>query len=201
MSIIPESFFARPTLTVARELLGQRLVRELGEKRLSGLIVETEAYIGVNDSASHASKGRTSRTEVMFGPPGYTYIYLIYGMYHLLNLVTEQNEFPAAVLIRAIDPQTGISAMQTHRAATNRRPVARKNLTNGPGKLCQALCIDRGLNNKPIFKPDQLWIEFADPISPRDVMCGPRIGIGYAQVDDQAAAWRFWMRDNMFVSK
>ena len=201
MSIIPEDFFARPTLTVARELLGQRLVRDLGEKRLSGLIVETEAYIGVTDSASHASKGRTSRTEIMFGPPGYTYIYLIYGMYHLLNLVTEEIEFPAAVLIRAIDPQTGIPTMQTLRAATNRRPVARKNLTNGPGKLCQALCIDRDLNHTPIFEPDQLWVEFADPISPRDVVSGPRIGIGYAQADDQTAPWRFWIRDNMFVSK
>ena len=201
MSVVPADFFARPTLTVARELLGKRLVRDLGEKQLSGLIVETEAYIGLTDTASHASRGRTPRTEVMFGAPGYTYIYLIYGMHHLLNLVTEQMEFPAAVLIRAIEPQTGILMMQTHRAAPNRRPVARQNLTNGPGKLCQALRIDRDLNQKPIFEPDRLWVEFAEPVSPGDVMCGPRIGIGYAQAGDQAAPWRFWIQDNVFVSK
>ena len=118
--MINRDFFVRPTLTVARALLGQRLVRETDGRRLGGLIVETEAYIGFDDTACHASKGRTSRTEVMFGPPGQTYVYLIYGMYHMLNLVTEPVDFPAAVLIRAIEPLEGIELMQRHRRQTSR---------------------------------------------------------------------------------
>ena len=106
MTIIQPDFYARPTLTVARELLGQRLVRQLDGQRLSGLIVETEAYIGPGDSASHAYGQRNSgRAGVMFGPPGRTYVYFIYGMYFMLNIVTEPESFPAAVLIRAIEPQ------------------------------------------------------------------------------------------------
>ena len=139
--MIDRVFFIRPTLIVARALLGQRLVREIDGQRLSGLIVETEAYIGFDDTASHASKGRTARTEVMFGPPGQTYVYLIYGMYHMLNLVTEPVDFPAAVLIRAIEPLEGIEFMQRHRRQTT---IA--NLTNGPGKLCQALAINQAFN-------------------------------------------------------
>jgi DNA-3-methyladenine glycosylase len=115
MTIIERDFFSRPTLTVARELVGQRLVREIDSRRLSGLIVETEAYIGPHDSANHASRGRTVRTEVMFGPPGYTYIYFVYGMHFMLNLVTEPEGFPAAVLIRAVEPVEGLEIMQSQR--------------------------------------------------------------------------------------
>jgi DNA-3-methyladenine glycosylase len=197
MMIIPTDFFSRPTLTVARALLGQRLVREVDGIRLSGLIVETEAYIGPADSANHASKGRTPRTAVMFGPPGRAYIYLIYGMYHMLNFVTEPDGFPAAVLIRAIEPDEGRAMMQAN------RPAARKsvNLTNGPGKLCQALQIDAGLNNFDVTLGQNLWLE-STSLPPDDIIAtGPRIGIGYAAPQDQAAPWRFWLQPNRFVSR
>ncbi|HEX5647819.1 MAG TPA: DNA-3-methyladenine glycosylase, partial [Nitrospira sp.] len=100
---IPRAFFNRPTLTVARSLVGKYLVREHGKGTIAGKIIEVEAYIGSNDKACHASKGRTGRTDVMFGPAGVAYVYLIYGMYHCLNVVTEREEFPAAVLIRAVE--------------------------------------------------------------------------------------------------
>jgi DNA-3-methyladenine glycosylase len=125
-------FYARDTLTVARELLGQRLVRVMEDgQRLAGIIVETEAYIGEEDQACHASHGRTPRNAVMYGPAGFAYIYFIYGMYYCLNVVTEQEGFPAAVLIRAIEPTEGIPRMQAYRQG---RPL--HELTNGPGKLC-----------------------------------------------------------------
>lgn len=197
MSILGVEFFARPTLTVARELLGQHLVREIDGQRLNGLIVETEAYIGREDSACHCSKGRTPRTEVMFGPPARTYVYLIYGMYYMLNLVTEPEGFPAAVLIRAVEPLAGLEAMQS------RRPRVSKtiNLTNGPGKLCRAFGIDSNLHNWNVSLGQTLWLEPGHPPSDTAVATGPRIGIAYARPEDRAAPWRFWLRDNLFVSK
>lgn len=189
-------FFARPTLTVARELLGQRLVRQVDGQRLSGVIVETEAYIGPDDSACHASKGHTPRTTVMFGPPGRAYVYLIYGMYHMLNLVTEAEDFPAAVLIRAIEPLEGIEPMQARRG--RQRGI---HLTNGPGKLCAALAINRQLNGQSLSPATGLWLEAAPPVAPADIAAGPRIGIDYATPADRAALWRFWLRGNRFVSK
>ncbi len=201
MTILRQDFFSRPTLTVARELLGQRLVREIDEQRLCGRIVETEAYIGLDDTACHASKGRTPRTEVMFGPAGYAYVYLIYGMYHMLNFITEQEGFPAAVLIRAIEPLQGLEFMQVRRQKKNHRPVKTVNLTNGPGKLCQALGVDKNLNRWNVTTGQKLWLE-ADETTPDDVVAiGPRSGIGYAASQDQLAPWRFWVRGNQFVSK
>ena len=149
------------------------------------------------DSANHASKGRTPRTEVMFGPPGRAYVYLIYGMYHMLNIVTEPAGFPAAVLIRAIEPVEGIAAMQAY------RPTARNtiNLTNGPGKLCQALGLDTSLNNFDVTQGRQLWLEATDTLPDDVVAAGPRVGIGYAAPQDQAAPWRFRIRDNKFGSR
>lgn len=199
MTIIERDFFARPTLVVARELLGQRLIREVNGQRLNGLIVETEAYIGPDDTASHASKGRTPRTETMFGPPAQTYVYLIYGMYYMLNIVTEQVDFPAAVLIRAIEPLEGIETMRINRRQHNAKSMA--NLTNGPGKLCQALHIDRTLHNWDVSCGQQLWLESGEPLAERAIAAGPRVGIDYARASDRAAPWRFWLRDNRFVSK
>lgn len=201
--IIERDFFARPTLAVARELLGQRLVRELDGQRLSGLIVETEAYVGPTDSASHAYLGRNAgRAQVMFGSPGCAYIYLIYGMYFMLNLVTEPEGFPAAVLIRAIEPQEGITAMQANR----RPPLALTpprltQLTSGPGKLCQALGIDKTLNGWDLTQGQKLWLEPGAPPPPEAIATGSRIGIDYAQPEDRAAPWRFWVQDNKFISK
>ncbi len=197
MTTIERVFFARSTLTVARDMLGQHLVREVDGQRLSGRIVETEAYVGSHDSASHASKGRTRRTEVMFGPPGYAYIYLIYGIYYMLNLVTEREDFPAAVLIRAIEPLEGIETMQA------RRPHITKatHLTNGPGKLCQALAIDKRLHHWDVTLGQKLWLEPGQPLPGPAVATGPRIGIAYAQAEDRAALRRFWVQGNRFVSK
>ncbi len=194
--VLSDDFFARPTLTVARDLLGQRLVRQIDGQRLSGIIVETEAYIGPGDTACHASKGRTPRTEVMFGPAGRAYVYLIYGMYHMLNLVTEAEGFPAAVLIRALEPVDGVAHMQS------RRKLARSdNLTNGPGKLCRALAIDLALNNWPVTAGESLWLEPGAPVPPASIAAGPRIGINYARPEDRAAPWRFWIRGSRAVSR
>lgn len=197
MSILQRDFFARPTLTVARQLLGKILVREIDGQRLSGRIVETEAYIGPHDTACHASKGRTPRTEVMFGPAGYTYIYLIYGMYHMLNFITEQEAFPAAVLVRAIEPIEGVGMMRAHR----QKSMPNINLTNGPGKLCQALGVNKNLNRWDITTGRRLWLETGNHSDEFSIATGPRIGIGYAAPKDQTAPWRFWMQGNRFVSR
>jgi DNA-3-methyladenine glycosylase len=198
MPVLNQNFYAQPTLTVARKLLGQRLVREIDGKRLSAQIVETEAYVGPTDTACHASKGRTPRTEVMFGPPGRAYVYLVYGMHSMLNLVTETENFPAAVLIRAVEPVAGVGIMQANRPLKNPQP---KNLTNGPGKLCQALAVDRTLNNWDVTLGQTLWVEQSEFVVDDLVATGPRIGIDYAEPKDRDAPWRFWIVGNGFVSK
>lgn len=137
---LPRRFYDRDTLLVARELLGKRLVRVLRGKRLSGIIVETEAYIGEEDKASHAARGRTLRNQVMYGPPGHAYIYFVYGMHYCLNVVAEREGFAAAVLLRALVPQEGDEDM------LRRRSGRKDTLADGPAKLCQALAIDRRLN-------------------------------------------------------
>lgn len=182
---LKRSFFARDTVTVARDLLGRRLVRNLDGERLSGLIVETEAYVGESDTACHASRGCTPRTRVMYGPPGHYYVYLIYGMYHMLNIVTAAEGQPEAVLIRALWPQEGVARMRELRGG-----VSPKRLADGPGKLCQALAIDRRLNGEPV-DGDELWLEQGVVVPEEKVLTSPRIGIGYASEEDQARHWRF----------
>lgn len=199
MAVLERDFFDRPTLTVARALLGHRLVREVEGQRLSGLIVETEAYIGPEDTASHASKGRTPRTEIMFGPAGYTYVYFIYGTHYMLNLTTEGAGFPAAVLIRAIEPQEGVAWMQRRRQKPERPPLKPVALTNGPGKLCQALDIDSRLNKWDVTLGQTLWLEPGELIA--EVATGPRIGVDYAAPEHRLAPWRFWVAGNRFVSR
>ena len=209
VTILQPDFYNRPTLIVARDLLGQRLVRELDGQRVSGLIVETEAYSGPDDSASHAYLKRNSgRAGVMFGPPGRSYVYFIYGMYFMLNIVTEAEDFPAAVLIRAIEPQEGVELMHTNRFSPHPLPAASPlrvpsppRLTNGPAKLCQALKIDRKLNNWDLTLGQALWLESAPAVPADAIATGPRVGIDYAQPEDRTAPWRFWLRGNKFVSK
>lgn len=196
MSRLNRDFFARDTLTVARELLGQRLVRVLNGRRLAGRIVETEAYIGDGDEACHASRGRTRRNATMFGPPGHAYVYFIYGMYHCLNAVTEHDGYPAAVLIRALEPLTGLEAM---RARRDGRPDTE--LTSGPGKLCMALEIDRGFDGADLCAPDaRLFVEAGKPVPDGAIAAGPRVGV---RGDETAlnAPWRFYVRDNRHVSR
>jgi len=198
-TILPKKFFAQSGLTVAKALLGQRLIRQFNGELLSGLIVETEAYVGLQDTASHAHRGRTPRNEVMFGQPGLIYIYLIYGMYHMLNVITDPVDYPAAVLIRAIEPTVGLSLMHQHRQLKVDHTSTK--VTNGPGKLCQALAIDKSLNQWDATLGQQLWFEQTQPVPDEQIKQGPRININSAAPADQVAPWRFWIKNNRFVSK
>lgn len=174
---LSRTFFERDTLKVARELLGKTLVCRTGGKIFRARITETEAYCGPNDKASHASKGRTFRTLPMFGPPGVLYIYLIYGMYHCLNIVTEREGYPAAVLIRGLEPMS--------------KKLKSADL-NGPGKLCRALGIDRALNGADSITNNKLWIETAPVISPALIQSGRRVGVDYAGAWKRKP-WRFFL--------
>ena len=196
MARLEREFFARDTLRVARDLLGRVLVRVLDGERLSGRIVEVEAYIGEEDQASHARVGRTERNAAMYGPPGHAYVYLIYGVHHCLNLVTEREGFPAAVLVRALEPLEGIERMRALRAG---RPD--RQLTSGPGRLCQALAIDRRFDGADLCAPDSLlFLEEGKPVSEHSIAAGPRVGV---RGDEAAlrAPWRFYLRGNPYVSR
>lgn len=194
---LTRDFYTRSnTLLVARELLGKLLVVPTPDgERVSGIIVETEAYHGPLDKASHAyAHRRTPRTESMFGMGGTVYVYFIYGMYHQFNVVTHIEGEPSAVLIRALEPQEGLDVMRL------RRPVKPEtNLTNGPGKLCKALGIDRRLDRASLLG-DEVWIEEFRSIKPRQIATGPRIGLGQAE-EYLSKPWRFWVKDNPFVSR
>ena len=156
---LPVAFYARDTQTVARELLGQRLVRVIEGRRLSGLICETEAYRGADDEASHAYR-RTRRSEIMYGPAGRAYVYFIYGMYHCLNAVTEGDAQPGAVLLRAIYPDEGVEWMRAQRG-----DVSDARLTDGPGKLCRALSISKAQNGVDLTTDPELFIEAGAPVA------------------------------------
>jgi len=187
---LKRGFFEKPTLEVAKKLLGKYLVVQGGKKLLSGKIVEAEAYIGKNDPASHAFAGMTQRTKLMFGEPGYTYIYLTYGMYYCLNFVTEKKGFPAAVLIRAVEPKEGVDLM-----LKRRRVRKSENLTNGPGKLCLAFGLDKRLNGVDLCS-DVIWVEDRGEI-PQRVVSTSRVGIK----EGREKKWRFYIPENGFVSK
>jgi DNA-3-methyladenine glycosylase len=187
---LDRKFYNRPTLKVAKELLGKYLVTQKDGHLLSGKIVETEAYIGFKDPASHAYRGMTPRNEVMFGDPGYAYVYLTYGMHHCLNLVTEKKGYPAAVLIRALQPAEGIELMKKRRGRQNF-----KNLTSGPAKLCQALGIDRNLNGADLCS-DIIFVEDRGEVVER-IASSSRIGIN----EGKKKNWRFFIEKNEFVSR
>ena len=173
--ILPQSYFNRATLVVARSLVGKYLVRKNGKGTMAAKIIEVEAYVGPHDRACHASKGRTPRTDVLFGRPGISYVYLIYGMYHCLNVVTEQAEFPAAVLIRAVEIEG--------------------ELIDGPGRLCRVLDIDRSLNRIDMTTGEHLWFENRGvKISRGKVGTFPRIGVDYAG-EWAKKLWRFRVVD------
>jgi DNA-3-methyladenine glycosylase len=187
-------FYDRPTLEVARDLLGKILVRRLSRASLAGRIVETEAYIGSEDLACHASRGRTSRNEIMFGPPGHAYVFLIYGVWSCLNVVTERVGFPAAVLIRAIEPLEGLARMREHRGGVQ----SVNEIGSGPGKLTRALAIDRAENGARL-DGRRLWIE--DRGGARGpILSSPRIGVDYAG-EWSRKPWRFFEADNPSVSR
>lgn len=175
--ILPRAYFQRPTLQVARSLLGKYLVRRNGRKTLAGRIVEVEAYIGTEDRACHATKGRTARTEVMFGPAGVSYVYLVYGMHHCFNIVTERIGFPSAVLVRAVENTDA------------------RTLIDGPGRVCRFLAIDRRLNRVDLTAGGALWVEDrGERVVRSSVSTGRRIGVDYAG-KWAAKPWRFRLKN------
>ncbi len=187
---LDRKFYDRPTLLVAQELLGKYLVVQKDGYNLSGKIVETEAYIGFKDPASHAYRGMTPRNEIMFGDPGYTYVYITYGMHHCLNLVTERNGYPAAVLIRALEPTDGVELMKKRRGRQNL-----KDLTSGPAKLCKALDVDRKLNGADLCS-EIIYVEDRGEVVKR-ITSSSRIGIK----EGKKKNWRFYIKNNEFVSR
>ncbi len=136
----------------------------------------------------------------MFGPPGFAYVYFTYGIHWMLNVVTEEEGFPAAVLLRAIQPVDGVEAMRALRQAKG-KPRSDQDLTSGPARLTQALAVDKTFYGADLTTNGELWLEPGDTVSDDDVACGPRIGITYAAEKDRLAPWRFWVRDNLYVSR
>jgi len=184
--ILPSKFYSRPTLTVARGLLGARLVRILNGVELVGLITETEAYIGEQDLACHAKAGLTPRTAPMYGTPGYAYVYFTYGNHWMLNAVTEREGFPAAVLIRAIQPIEGIEVMMERRKGGD---------TFGPGKLTQAMGITKSQNNVNLTEAGSgLWIETGQVVPDKSVTIVPRVGLNKTPQPWLSKPWRFLVK-------
>ncbi len=194
---LPREFYLRSdTLTVARELLGKLIVvpDQTGE-RMSGMIVETEAYLGLTDQAAHSYGGRrTPRNEVMYGLAGHAYVFFVYGIYNQFNVVTGPTDHPHAILVRSVEPVEGIEAMRERRG-----PMKDRNLTSGPGKLCIAFGIDRSFNGENLLA-DHIWLEDHREFSSGEIAAGKRIGIDYAG-EDAEKPWRFWVKENPFVSR
>ena len=191
---LPRTFYLRPVRTVARQLLGKVLVRRIGRITLSGIIVEVEAYNGSDDPASHAFRGRTPRNEIMFGTGGHLYVYFTYGMHFCANVVTGHEGAGSAILLRALEPLGGITAMAHNR---NRPEHAVKALLSGPAKLCQAMKIGRKENGADLCG-NGIWIKdrgFAAP--PRDIAATPRIGI----TQGKEHLWRYVVRESAFLSR
>jgi len=179
-----KEFYNQSALKVAQDLLGCFLMRRIGNEIIRTKIVETEAYEGLRDLASHASRGKTPRNAVMFGEPGLYYVYFTYGMHHMLNVVTGPKDHPAAVLIRAVEPIDELDLK-----------------TNGPARLTKALQIDKKFNEFPAFsKKSELWIESGEKIKKSEIISAKRIGIDYAG-EYKDKLWRFYIKDNKFVSK
>ena len=193
-SALPAEFFNRDPRRVARELLGKLLIRRLGRQILTARIVETEAYLGANDPAAHSSSGRTPRNEVIFGPPGYAYVYFIYGNHYCLNVSCLPDGKAGGVLFRAVEPLTGIAAMAKARDLLA-SPAQR--LTNGPGKLCEALSITREQNGLNLTDPTQPLYLAADDFPQPKVKVTTRIGITKAA----ELKLRYMVPNNPFVSR
>lgn len=199
---LDREFYNRDTLTVAKDLLGQILVHRTEGKILKGIIVETEAYLGVKDKAAHAYGGRrTKRVETMYGPPGRAYVYIIYGMYNCLNTITREEGVPQGVLIRGIEPIEGLEYMALNRFKKPLEELTKyqiKNLTNGPGKLCQAMMIDRSLDKEDL-SGDKLYIKKGEN-KDFNIIEAKRIGIDYAE-EAKDFLYRFYIEGNPNVSR
>lgn len=190
-SPLPLRFFARDVLEVAPALLGQLLVRDEVALR----ITEVEAYRWPGDTACHARAGRTSRNEALWGPPGHAYVYLIYGMHSLLNIVTGADGEAQAVLVRACEPVEGLAVVQERRGSETTKPA----LLAGPGKVGQALGLDTSWSSHPLYLPGGLTVCAGSP--PDEIAVGPRVGIEYAAPEHQALPWRFADAGSRWVTK
>jgi DNA-3-methyladenine glycosylase len=179
---LPRQFYDRDTTQVARELLGKLLVHQAGGVTRIGKIVETEAYLGEHDLAAHSSKGRTRRTEIMYGPPGYAYVYFIYGMYYCVNVVTERAGHASAVLLRAVEPVKNLEGRSC-----------------GPGLLCRAMKIDKALNGHDLLS-DDFFIAAPETAEEVSIVKGPRIGVAYAKHWAKRHL-RFYLKGNPHVSR
>ena len=192
--ILPVSFYSRSTLKVLEDLIGKILVRKSDEGLTSGVIVEAEAYTGEDDPASYAFCGRTKRSEIMYGPPGRAFVHFTYGMHHMLNLVTEREEFPAAILIRALKPREGISLMKK-----KRKTEELINLCSGPAKICQAFGIDRSHNGVSLFSSrSPLFIKEGERRKEgrEELIWKSRIGIR----EGKERLWRAYLKGSPFIS-
>lgn len=194
---LTRSFYSRSASKVARDLLGCVLVHRPPHTTgfLAGRVVETEAYVGERDRACHAHAGRTDRNAVMYGPPGYAYVYFIYGMYDMLNVVCQPEGRPEAVLIRAVEPLEGVASMRRRRGVRHDRDLA-----NGPGKLCRAFGVTRRAHDRIDLTGDILWIEPAPGLDRARIERGPRIGVDYAGAD-ALRPLRFWLAGSPHVSR
>jgi DNA-3-methyladenine glycosylase len=199
------SFYATDPIILARRLLGQRLVRMIRGRRLSGIIVEVEAYLGIPDAAAHTYRGRrTPRNEAMYAEPGTAYVYFTYGMHHCLNVVAGRLDEPVAVLLRALEPIEGIRTMARLRRSHRRpgaRPLTRTDLCSGPARLCEALDIDKSLNGLDLTTDPRLFIEQIQPkpLPDESLVNTPRIGVDYAGTWSREPL-RWFVRDNPHVS-
>ena len=196
---LERDFYTRAdTLRVARELLGKRLVVPTASGvRVSGRVVEVEAYLGAEDRAAHSYGGRrTRRTETMYAAGGTAYVFFVYGMHHQFNVVTGPAGRPHAVLVRAVEPEEGVELMR------ERRPVSKeRELTSGPGKLCRALGIDLTFDGEDLTTSARVWLEETGlTYRPKQIASGPRIGVAYA-AEDALKPWRFWVKENEYVSR
>ncbi len=197
MAKIELGFYERgDVLKISKALLGKLLVTEINGMRTSGRIVETEAYAGAGDRASHAwNNRRTNRTEIMYAPGGVAYVYLCYGIHHLFNVVVMGQDVPHAVLVRGLEPVEGIDVMLARTGKTR----VDTTLTAGPGSLTKALGITTRLSGQSLLG-NTVWIEDAPALRPRDIAAGTRVGVAYA-MDDAYLPYRFWIKDNPWVSK
>lgn len=191
------SFYQRDAVTVAKELLGKSLVRKYDDKKIKVKIVDTEAYLGAEDKASHAyNNKKTKRTKTMFKKAGLAYVYLIYGMYYCLNVVNAAEGDPQAVLIRAVEPTAGLDLIRENRQIN---PKKREDLSNGPGKLSQALKIDKSLDSCNLVKSSKLYI-VDDNNDEFQIETAKRVNIDYAE-EYRDKKWRFYIKDNQYKSK
>ena len=188
---LPRRFYARPTLEVARELLGKELLWRGNGAPMGGRIVEVEAYLGAHDPASHAYRGETARNRTMFGEPGHVYVYFTYGMHHCMNVVTEDRGTPHAILLRALMPTTGLARW---RAARPDLPLSK--IASGPGRICRALGIDRTQDGLDLVRSELSIRTRGDAPEASAIHAGPRIGISKAR----ARPWRFWLAGEPAVS-